>query len=499
MDFIPEIVLLLKTFQPKKIEIIGNNKISDTKINLFFQYVKDGEIKTDEEAMMHLYGNNKESKKNYNKLKSRLKEKLINATFFLDLNSTKHTDIQKSYYQCHKNWASTKILFGRGVKGSAVILAEKTIKKAVKFEFTEIVINLSRTLRLHFATMEGNKKKFNHYNNLLSEYMPILQAELKAEEYYEKLLIHFANSKATKSELAATAKIYSQDLKQYKNTKSYNYLLNSHTVFVLRYEIINDHHSVIRECAKALIELKAKPFSLKNQLFGFLIKQFSCYLKLGQYEEAKALVVECRDTLTEGTGNWFVFNHLYFCLLTYTKDYHLIDQNVSRVIAHPQLKFKNNRTKETWKIIQAYTVFLYEARKIDSIEKQSNFKIGRYLNEVPKFSKDKRGANIHILITQILIALARKKYNFIIDKTAALSRYTSRYLKKDETYRSNCFIQILINLPRGNFHKDSFQFYAKKYIKKLQEAPLSSARQSSEFEFIPYEVLLEYVVELCKE
>ena len=93
----------------------------------------------------------------------------------------------------------------------------------------------------------------------------------------------------------------------------------------------------------------------------------------------------------------------------------------------------------------------------------------------------------------------RKKYNFIIDKTAALSRYTSRYLKKDETYRSNCFIQILINLPRGNFHKDSFQFYAKKYIKRLQEAPLSSARQSSEFEFIPYEVLLEYVLELCKE
>ncbi len=498
MDFIKEIVLLLKNFQPEKIEIIGNNKHSNNKVNLFFQQVKNGKIKTDEEAMAYLYGDSTD-RKNYNKLKSRLKEKLINATFFLDTNLTSYTDIQKAYYRCHRNWASTKILFGKSAKESGVILAEKTIKKSIKFEFTEIVINLGRMLRLHFATIEGNKKKFTYYNNLLFKYMPVLQAEIKAEEYYEKLLIHFANSKATKSNLAYEAKKYSEDLDQYKKIKSYNYLFFSHTVRVLRYEIINDHRAVVAECAKALIELRAKPFNLKNQLFGFLLRQFSCYLKLGMYKEAEAVSVECMDTMVEGTVNWFVFNQLYFSLLTYTNNYHLIDQTISQVITHPKLKFQSNKTKETWKIIQAYTIFLFEIGKIESIKNQSTFKIGRYLNELPKFSKDKKGANIHILITQILIALARKQYAFIIDKTMALSRYSSRYLKKDETYRSNCFIQILINLPRGNFYKDSLEFYAKKYIKKLQEAPLSSAKQSSEFEFIPYEVLLGYVLELCRE
>ncbi len=497
MNFIQEIVLLLNNFQPKRIEIIGNNVNSDTKINLFFQYVKAGKIKTDEDAIAHLYGKDGNIK-NYNKLKARLKEKLINATFFLETNLSDYTDIQRAYYRCHKNWASSRILFGRSAKESGVILAEKTIKQSIKFEFTEIIVNLSRMLRLHFSTVEGNKKKFNKYNSILNKYLPVLQAEIKAEEYYENLLIHFANSKATKSSLVLNAETYSRDLVQYTNVKTYNFLFYSYTVYVLRYELANDHLGVIEECSNALAELKAKPFLLRNQLFGFLIRQFSCYTKLGEYDKAKTVSDECEKMLVEGTVNWFKFHQLHFRLLTHTNNYHLIAQNIHQVVSHPNLKFQSANTKETWKIIQAYTIFLFEIKKIEKLNEKLTFKVGRYLNELPKFSKDKRGANIHILITQILIALARKKHDFIIDKTEALSRYSSRYLKKDETYRSNCFIHILINLPRGNFHKDSFLHYSKKHIKKLKDAPLNSAKQSSEFEFIPYEVLLDYVIGLCK-
>ncbi|MFK8009995.1 MAG: hypothetical protein AB8H03_26815 [Saprospiraceae bacterium] len=499
MDFIQEIVILLETFQVNKIEIIGNDKNSTTKLNQFFQGIKKGDIGSDEDAIKYLYQKNS-NKASYNKLKSRLKEKLINSIFFLDTNHIHYTDIQRAYYYCHKNWAASRILFGRSAKESGVILAEKTFKKSLKFEFTEIIINLSRMLRLHFSTIKGSKRKYNYYNNLINEHLPILHAEIKAEEYYEELLIHFANSKATKPNLAAIAYNYSQNLKSYKGVSSYNFLFFSHTIHVIRYEIINDHINVIKESSNALIKLKKKPFTLRNQLFSFLIRKFSCYLKLGMFDEAKIVSRECQETLVEGTVNWFKFHQFNFCLLTYTKNYHLIHQMITPVTNHPNLKFQSDNVKETWKIIQAYTFFLYQRKKISKIEnmEQSKFKLGKYLNELPKFSKDKRGANIHILITQILISLVQKKYDFIIDKTAALSRYSTRYLRKDETYRSNCFIQILMNLQKGNFYKDSFLLYSKKYIKMLNKNPLYSANQSAEFEFIPFEYLLNDVIDLCR-
>ena len=55
---------------------------------------------------------------------------------------------------------------------------------------------------------------------------------------------------------------------------------------------------------------------------------------------------------------------------------------------------------------------LQKVEKIPLAEKRnyplSKFKLGRFLNELPSFSKDKRGANIDILIIQILIFLLEK-------------------------------------------------------------------------------------------
>lgn len=64
----------------------------------------------------------------------------------------------------------------------------------------------------------------------------------------------------------------------------------------------------------------------------------------------------------------------------------------------------------------------------------------RFLNDVPIFSKDKRGMNIPILIFHILYLILTKRYNDVIDRIVRIEKYTTRYLKKDDNYRSNCFI-----------------------------------------------------------
>lgn len=118
---------------------------------------------------------------------------------------------------------------------------------------------------------------------------------------------------------------------------------------------------------------------------------------------------------------------------------------------------------------------------------------------MPIYSKDKRDANISILILQMLFLLHQKKYNEIIDRAESLKTYTYRYLRRDDTFRSHCFIRMLLTLPDCSFHKAAVLRKADQYWQQLKEVPLNVAKQSAEIEIVPYEMLWEFVLESLDE
>jgi len=78
----------------------------------------------------------------------------------------------------------------------------------------------------------------------------------------------------------------------------------------------------------------------------------------------------------------------------------------------------------------------------------------------------------------------------------SLNVYCHRYLRKDDTFRSNCFIKMLIVLPNAHFNKIAAIRKTEKLRNRLAEQPLETANQSSELEIIPYELLWELVLEI---
>ena len=55
-------------------------------------------------------------------------------------------------------------------------------------------------------------------------------------------------------------------------------------------------------------------------------------------------------------------------------------------------------------------------------EEGKKFRVSRYANDVPIFSKDKQGLNVPILISQIALLLQEKKYNIVIDRMEAIGK-----------------------------------------------------------------------------
>ncbi len=236
----------------KHIQVIGNPGNANTKFEQFYDAIATGRLHDDTEAAQCFYQTSPDHAA-YRKLKDRLQERLVNTLFFVDVNQEGFNDYNKGYYNCYKLIAATKILIGRAARKAAIPLAEKALEQAIKFEFTDVILFLARDLRMHYGSIVGDRKKFETLDILVEQYNSILLAELKAEQYYSNLMMHYVGSKATKPDLIEKAAQYSTELEKLSNKiNSYRFNYLSFVIFTLRHEIANDYLNTLEVCQKAI-------------------------------------------------------------------------------------------------------------------------------------------------------------------------------------------------------------------------------------------------------
>ena len=173
-----------------------------------------------------------------------------------------------------------------------------------------------------------------------------------------------------------------------------------------------------------------------------------------------------------------------------------------KVINHPRFDYSTDERKEKWKIFEAYINYIFESENLDrdllSTDAKHKFRLHKFLNEVPNFSKDKRGYNVSILVVQILYMLEKGEYTGIINRAEALNVYCSRYLRKDDAYRSNCFLKMLLTMVKEDFVYDRSRSMAQKYLRKMMHGDPTGNSTVAEWEIIPYEILWEKVLNRLK-
>ena len=499
MDELIALVKAVSKNKVKQISVIGNfNGKSSIAVEELYNGILENRFQTEEEILQYFYSNNTNGRKYLSKLKSNLRSRLINTIFFIDINKSTFSDNQRAYYTCYKNSAAVKILIGRYARKPAIPLAEKTLKDAILYEFTDIALAMAKELRMHYGNIIGDHKKFVKYNKLVEKYSAIFLAELKAEEYYNSLAVHTANSRASKLEILEIAKSYFFELENIrKELESFRLSFISFFVFLYRYQIENDYLNTLVVCEEALQYFRTKEHLTSVFIkCNFLNRKLVCNLRLGNLTDAKSIVTECLEIIPEGTMNWF--NTLNYAMIV---NFHLNDfqeaYNVfTKATSDPNFSDQYQNTSENWLIFEGFIHYFFRTKRITiNKDKLKRFRITKFLNEVPTYSKDKRGANVSILILHILFLLLDHKYGKIIDRMESLRTYTHRYLRKDDTFRSNCFIKMLLQLPLASFHKEGVERRAKKYKEKLISVPIQEANQSAEIEIVPYEMLWEFVLD----
>lgn len=495
MEIIQDLVDLVSRNKLKSIDLLGQAEQGRmSMVNSLYFKIASKEFQSDEEASQYYFGGSP-SEHAYRKLKNQLKKRLVNAVFFIDVKQAGYNDWDCAYISCCKEWAAAKILFNRGASKAAVDLALRIFKQAQHYQFSELLVNISKILRLYYSTRQPDAHKFRYYDALYQEYVALWQSENLAEDLYVKLVHqHLFNPNATVDSFPARA-YYEQLQPLMGRHRSYHFL--RHTYLLKVAALLNEcnYEEAVSSCDEAVAVLSAMEFVPRSAFLTFFYQKLLCYIQLQDYTLGRKVVEQALVLEKEGSYNWFKNLELHLILALHTRNYteaYRIWQLASKHAAFDRL---GKLALEKWKIYEAWLQYLVFIGKIKPTitEDSGKFRLSKFLNEVPSYSKDKRGMNIPILIIQILFLIAQKRHDVVLTRIEAIERYCSRYLKQDENYRSNVFIRLLLQIPKAHFHPQTVLPRAERYLKLLWEYPQRVSPQGHEIEMIPFEELWQMV------
>lgn len=503
MKNLRQLVEIVTRKRLRKIEILNDITRGRSENNYYKLYrgIKEGNFESDEDAARSILDTDPSDKK-YLMLKSRFKRRLFNSLFFLDETKYK-SKFFKYYYECYRNLFVAKILRAHGARDFAIDLFSRTLTIAKKYQFTYIVIECYNELRYN-SSLEGSEKKLYEYDDDLRYYEKLQKTENQAQAMWEKLTFKFAKSSAQDKETMRTAGFYADYLDSLRNDfNSFHINYIYYRIKTRYFQLSQKYHEAINQCDEGIKDLTRFPHLFdKLKLADFYAVKIISYLHLRDFEKGRDIAEECLNIFPVGSNNWLFFQEIYFLLAMHTRNYLEAQKIFNNVVNHRRFQEIPANRREKWKIFEAYLIYALKTYFEDGKEDDSalgNFRINKFMNEVPIYTKDKKGFNISIIIAQVLFYLHKGNYTNIIDRMGALKQYSNRYLRKDENYRSNLFIKMLQIMEKEDFDFERTKKLSDKYYQKLVSTQMEFSNNSQTLEIIPFEMLWKSALDQIKE
>jgi len=497
MNHLPEILRVVARLRDPKLEVINEDydKNSTENISKLYYGFKSGEYQNDQVAAASLYAASPTDTR-YTTLKTRLKKRLLNSLFLLDLKRRGYSQYGQSVYKNNKRIFIIKTLLSLGVRNTAVRMAESELVEAQTYHLTSNAVELLLILRYH-QVVAGTTKKFEHYDRQLKMGLNTLVAECRAMEMYERLSLKIAKKAGFDEDDSREIQEYVAELQFAKtNCDSFAFMIAYYRVIQLAEMARLDYEASIRNSQDAEEYLDAHPLLASTLRYGeFALTKLSSYTKLREFEKGYAAALRCAELFPVGSNSWFYYNEDYFLLMMNTLHFAEAETIFTMATGHARYDQLPEYRKEKWKIFDLYLRYALLRDSDANIESQQRTlpRIKTFLRSIPSHSKDKQGYNVAVLILQIVFLLESENFNEIISRMEALKTYRGRYLKSNSNRQSALFFKLLQIMENNSF---SYRITIEK-SKKYQEA-LSAATGTADINegllIIPFDWLWEQIL-----
>lgn len=499
MKKLKEITDIVTRKKVVKLEVLDEYILNkQSKINEFFDGITGNKFKNDRDAAQHLYNSTPQDPK-YRKLKSRFRQRLLNTIFLIEPNQPLSSGYDRTYFNCHKEWAQIKILMANDATLIAESLTKQLLNISLKFKFTEITINCLRELRAH-AVRKEDVKSFEKYLQMEKEFEELFEKEKRSKELLQQTILLSASVNSKPEQLPEPMDDICQEMVLLSELHDSPTIFNNmFKAWIIRYEMEADYDAIVEVCIQAeQYLLNHEKFFPKKSIYGFYVNKILAFLHLQDYSRGKRHTEECLPKIPGDTVDWFEFMEIYLLLAIHSRNYFQAFAIFNNIISNNTFKKLEPNEKEKWKLFNAYIHYILDMKNFDKIllkqVSQTGFSLEEYLLSSVDFPKKMRNYEVLKNILVALYQIKQKKYDRANEMINHLNYTANHKLDKNDFYRAIQFIKLLSILKKANYQLEDMRL-ADKYYSRLRNRHFYYRTKYSGLEIIPFETLWEMVLE----
>jgi len=374
--------------------------------------------------------------------------------------------------------ANARIAAIKGNKTEEVEDAIFHLRRCEKYHFNAVALGLSRFLHTYYRTEFPDESKAKVYKSIREKYKRLADIE----ELVDISLLEITskvNSKKHPGSYKADLIDICASFDQYLELESAPISVKIYTLKVVLAYLENDYDRVIDLCKEVIDWLESKGFAWFAIFYYYLVPAL---IISKRFDEGRKYIKKAMSNVNRKSTNWDTFAFARFLLEMHEGNYqeaYFLFKKVERKT------IKRKYLKERWLIAKGYLSFL---RYNEIIKTPGNFKLSKFLNEVPNSTKDKAGYNVDVLMISILHRL-KSDPGWMIDRQEAIKKYIQRHLNG----RSKIILKMLLSGIKNNFDAQSMTDNNIENLNRLKEEQQETTEILA-FEIIPYERLWEIVI-----
>jgi len=400
---------------------------------------------------------------------------------------------------CIGQTAAIRLLQTKGLIKNVIALSKRILKISLSYEFNDINTDILKIILVYYGVAHRDRKQFEHYKTIYHTC-----ERNRIEEDQLQTLYYDMYSQMQKFESAISKKELNQviDMSYLLNCTSspdstYKSKYFAYNLMCLYHLLLHEYRELITVAEQAFDDLIALRGHSRRLVQVFLQFKVTAQIKLNERKDVYKTFDQIEGMLTVKSNAFYTVGIYKALLLIHDEKYAQALERIDLLKNTKNINKIATGITEYIDLIQGYLVCLHRADEYET-DLEPKFRIFKFLNEIPTYQKDKRGVHITILILHILFLLLNRKEGEIIDRVDALRLYSYRYLRKNQTFRSNCFIKMLIEMTRADFHPIRTVRYTKDLRSKLDTTPVQLSEQPLEVEIVPYETLWDVVIRILE-
>jgi len=490
-----ELVRILDRFRGGRIETIDTSfrRHKEEKAFQLFAGIRTGTFKNDFEAAQNLY-NAKPTDTRYSSLKNRLKSRMLNSLFHLDLKQANYSKSAQMFYACQKWRFFAQILLRLDARNAGVAMAKRTLDTALQYQFFDIALEMSLQLRTH-AGYIGNIALYESYDKILKKILSTLEAEYKSWEFFDRVQLVLRRKTAGLEKYLPQFTGYVSELRSMLNEdSSFTFRLNYYRIVGITCGIQKNTRGRVAVSEEAIAYLETVPHLAQKMRFGeFEAQKLESYYTLGNYEKTIEAANQCTALFGYGSNNWFAVIEYSFLSLMNMFDFAKAQQLYLEVTMHPRYHLQPEAYHEHWAIFELYLHYaLKRTADYEKTELRKRYDPNRFLAISPVARKDKQGLNAALLIVQIMYLLELQHYDAIVVKMEALQTYRTRHV---QARKMAAFFKLLRLMENNSFDYKLCLKKGKPYYEQILTSTEEFYDPEQEIQVLPYTWLWDRALE----